>query len=175
MDRRVIVLFCLLTAVRSEDADLANSQKTPVISVEKGQLECKGGKFDGSPSIPINYENSGLHTCISDDCTDDSCPTQNVLVKVLGSDNLIQLDMRSVATVIVSDILVTVLIGWAVYSICAQPKTRGGYQGNKASDRVNLINNHNQPGGDTYQPLNTRADEYSTLHAPRKHKNKQSV
>ncbi|KAL1260379.1 hypothetical protein QQF64_008206 [Cirrhinus molitorella] len=139
-------------------------------------LDCKDGTFDKTPSLKEDVHDT--YTCTPSLCIEEhnaNCAKQEVTVKILSSENLIQPDMTTVASVIVSDILATVLIGWAVYSICAQPKTRGGYQGNKASDRVNLINNHTPSGGDTYQPLNTRADEYSTLQTQRKHKNKQSV
>uniref|UniRef100_A0A671S0E4 Immunoglobulin V-set domain-containing protein n=1 Tax=Sinocyclocheilus anshuiensis TaxID=1608454 RepID=A0A671S0E4_9TELE len=156
MDSRVLVLFCLLTAVRSDEAP-----KKPEISVGEGNidLKCERGTFaDNQTTIRISYVSSGLHTCTSDEY----------------AENLIQLDMRAVVTVLVSDVEVTIMIGWVIYSICAQPKTRSGYQGSKASDRVNLIENHSRSGGDTYQPLNTRAEEYSTLQA-RKHKHKQSV
>uniref|UniRef100_A0A673ME25 Uncharacterized protein n=1 Tax=Sinocyclocheilus rhinocerous TaxID=307959 RepID=A0A673ME25_9TELE len=167
MARRVLVLFCLLTAVRSD---------VPDISVGEGNIDLKCGRgtfADNQATIRISYGSSGLHTCTSDECNNDpqSCPT--VLLKVLNAENLIQLDMWAVVTVLLSDIIVTIMIGCVIYSICAQPKARSSYQGNKASDRVNLIENHSRSGGDTYQPLNTRAEEYSTLQA-RKH-NKQSV
>ncbi|XP_016096612.1 T-cell surface glycoprotein CD3 delta chain-like [Sinocyclocheilus grahami] len=173
MDRRVFVLFCLLTAVRSDD-----NQKKPEISFEEQNmlLKCKGGTFDDGDTIQLNYDNSGLHQCkssLSDECSDDTCP--NALVKILSSENLIELDIGAVFTVLVADVIATALIGWAIYTICAQPTTRGSYQGNKASDKQALISNHTPSGGDTYQPLNTRTDEYSTLHAQRKNKNKQSV
>uniref|UniRef100_A0A671T210 CD3 gamma/delta subunit Ig-like domain-containing protein n=1 Tax=Sinocyclocheilus anshuiensis TaxID=1608454 RepID=A0A671T210_9TELE len=174
MDRRVFVLFCLLTAVRSDD-----NQKKPEISVDEQNmlLKCQHGTFGDEESIQLNYDNSGLHQCKSpqsgDDCNDDTC--SKALVKILSSENLIELDIGAVATVLVADVFATALIGWAIYTICAQPTTRGGYQGNKASDKQALISNHTPSGGDTYQPLNTRTDEYSTLHAQRKNKNKQSV
>ncbi|KTF93551.1 hypothetical protein cypCar_00032933 [Cyprinus carpio] len=117
-------------------------------------LTCKNGKFGDKDSIKMNYDNSGVHQCKpenDEECTDATCAT--ALIKIL----------------------MTALIGWAIYIVCAQPTARGGYQGNKASDRQALINNHAPSGGDTYQPLNTRTDEYSTLHAQRKQKNKQSV
>uniref|UniRef100_A0A672KZQ0 Uncharacterized protein n=1 Tax=Sinocyclocheilus grahami TaxID=75366 RepID=A0A672KZQ0_SINGR len=147
----------------------------PEISFGEGNLDlkCVHGTFaDNQTTIRISYESSGLHTCTSEECNNDNCPT--VLVKVLNAENLIQLDIGAVFAVLISDIGVTIMIGWVIYSICTQPKTRSSYQGNKASDRVNLIENHSRSGGDTYQPLNTRAEEYSTLQA-RKHKNTQSV
>ncbi|KTG38263.1 hypothetical protein cypCar_00045750 [Cyprinus carpio] len=103
-------------------------------------------------------------------CVCRVCPSD-----VYDAENLIQLDMGALVTLLVANITVTVLIGWAFYSICTQPKARGSYQGNKASDRVNLIENPSRSGGDTYQRLNTRTDEYSSLQPQRKHKNKQSV
>ncbi|XP_016370781.1 T-cell surface glycoprotein CD3 delta chain [Sinocyclocheilus rhinocerous] len=170
MDRRVFVLLCLLTAVRSDDP----SNKLEISVDEQNMLLiCKGGKFGDEESIQLNYDNSGLHQCKSEECNDDTCP--KALVKILSSENLIELDIGAVFTVLGADVIATALIGWAIYTICAQPTTRGGYQGNKASDKQALISNHTPSGGDTYQPLNTRTDEYSTLHAQRKNKNKQSV
>ncbi|KAF4104528.1 hypothetical protein G5714_015515 [Onychostoma macrolepis] len=172
MDRRVLVLFCLLTAVRSDNSK-------PEIKVNKNKLECATGVFDKEPASLEEY-GFYTYTCTSnkkEDCPEaDHCAKQKITVKILNSENLIQLDsMLSLASVVFSNILVTTLIGWAVYTICAQPPTRSSYQGNKASDRQALINNHTPSGGDTYQRLNTRTDEYSTLHAQRKNKNKQSV
>lgn len=175
MDRRVFVLFCLLTAVRSEEPS------KPVITVDTGSmdLKCDGGTFSADiTTIKMNYESSGLHTCTSNTCSEDdvgNCPTETIKIKILNAENLIQLDMGALVTLLVANITVTVLIGWAFYSICTQPKARGSYQGNKASDRVNLIENPSRSGGDTYQRLNTRTDEYSSLQPQRKHKNKQSV
>uniref|UniRef100_A0A9J8DLW0 Uncharacterized protein n=1 Tax=Cyprinus carpio carpio TaxID=630221 RepID=A0A9J8DLW0_CYPCA len=172
MDRRVFVLLCLLTAVRSQGTPPAEI----TVNAQDMVLTCKNGKFGDKDSIKMNYDNSGVHQCKpenDEECTDATCAT--ALIKILSSENLIQLDSMALVSVIVGDILVTALIGWAIYIVCAQPTARGGYQGNKASDRQALINNHAPSGGDTYQPLNTRTDEYSTLHAQRKQKNKQSV
>ncbi|XP_026137385.1 T-cell surface glycoprotein CD3 gamma chain [Carassius auratus] len=167
MDGRVFVFFCLLTAVRPDDS-------SPLISYDKKEktLNCTKGKFGDEASIRVNYDNSGIHTCIPSgvDCNDEMSNCPKALIKVLSSENLIQLDPMALVSVIVGDIVVTAVIGWAIYSICAQPVTRSSYQGNKASDRQALINNHTPSGGDTYQPLNTRGDEYSTLHAQRKQK-----
>ncbi len=106
-----------------------------------------------------------------------------------GSENLIELDVKALVSVIVSNILVTVLIGWAVYSICAQPPTRSSYQGNKgasrsqsisvnqesllhlsvflssASDRQALISNHTPSGGETYQVHRAR-NTYTYIRDP---------
>lgn len=46
----------------------------------------------------------------------------------VGSENMIQLDMATTVTVLLGDIVATVLIGWAVYSICAQPKAKSNHQ-----------------------------------------------
>uniref|UniRef100_A0A8C2BD94 CD3 gamma/delta subunit Ig-like domain-containing protein n=1 Tax=Cyprinus carpio TaxID=7962 RepID=A0A8C2BD94_CYPCA len=149
MDRRVFVLLCLLTAVRSQGTPPAEI----TVNAQDMVLTCKNGKFGDKESIKMNYGNSGLHQCIPNEidveCTDDSCP--KALIKILSSENLIQLDSMALVSVIVGDILVTALIGWAIYIVCAQPTARGGYQGNKASDRQALINNHAPSGGDTYQ------------------------
>lgn len=48
-------------------------------------MKCEGGHFaDDRTEIELNYGNSGLYTCKSDDCTEESCLTQKALVKVLG-------------------------------------------------------------------------------------------
>nr|WCJ13077.1 CD3 gama/delta [Carassius auratus] len=169
MSRRVFVFFCLLTAVRSEEG----SKKGITIDKTNMNLTCDGGTFpDGQTTIKMDYGSSGLYTCSLDGCTDD-CPTARV--KILNAENLVQLDMGALVSVLVANIVMTVLIGWVFYSICAQPRPRGSYQGNKASDRINLIENPSRSAGDTYQRLNMRSDEYSALQPQRRQKNKQSV
>ncbi|KAB5550123.1 hypothetical protein PHYPO_G00050090 [Pangasianodon hypophthalmus] len=73
-----------------------------------------------------------------------------LLVQFRTCENCIDLDITALSFVIVGNLLATVLIAWAVYSITGQPKGRN-FSGNKASDKVNLISNGER---DTYQVWN---------------------
>ncbi|XP_055051383.2 T-cell surface glycoprotein CD3 delta chain-like [Misgurnus anguillicaudatus] len=162
--RSFMCLFCLLTTVSTEENKLD-------IKVKEGDtgliLNCDGGTFpahENKAEINFTWDASGDYQC------DDSQGKSVIMtVKIRSSEDLIQLDTTATIAILVGDIAATVLIGWAVYSICAQPKPKSTYQGNKASDRQNLINN---AAGDTYQPLGNRSDDYSSLQPNRKNKNK---
>ncbi|ROL54686.1 hypothetical protein DPX16_1572 [Anabarilius grahami] len=174
MERHLFWLFCLLTALGSVES--ADEAKGLAIRISNKNLICANGAFDHEPK-PLTEDAQATYSCIDNttaDCAEnyienDDCARQRILVKVLSSENMIQLNTPALITVIVSDVFVTMMIGWAIYSVCAQPRTRSSYQGNKASDRQNLITNNS--AGDTYQPLNARSSEYSTLHGARKPKN----
>nr|QPH36704.1 CD3 gamma/delta [Ctenopharyngodon idella] len=171
MERRLFWLFCLLTALRS--VELADEPKDPEITISDMKLVCTNGDFHTQPKS-LMEDADVIYTCVGNNtnkgCPEsDECPKPKILVKVLSSDGLIQLNTPALLTVLFSDVIVTGMIGWAIYSICAQPRTRSSYQGNKASDRQNLITNNS--AGDMYQPLNARSSEYSTLHGARKPKN----
>ncbi|XDV33377.1 hypothetical protein PO909_003801 [Leuciscus waleckii] len=170
MDRRLFWL-CLMTvlgSVTSQDKPVPTPPPSgPYIDKSSNTLMCSSGDFEQTPLK--TYEASGLYTCCP---SEDNC--LKARVKILHAENLIQLDKSALITVVVSNVLVTALIGWAVYIVCAEPSTRTSYQDNKASDRKSLIPNervsNNTSGETTYQRLNTRPDEYSTLGA-RKQKN----
>ncbi|XP_056613614.1 T-cell surface glycoprotein CD3 gamma chain-like [Triplophysa dalaica] len=165
MDRRALMcLLCLLTTVSTEDVLIKITRET-----EGGlQLECSGGKFEmnDNTTLTISLDESGDYSCKGENIESERV---TITVRVRDSDNLIQMDFMSTLAIVMGDIAATILIGWAVYSICAQPKPKNNYQRNKASDRQNLINNS---GGDTYQPLSTRSDDYSTLQPTRKNKSR---
>nr|XP_055051383.1 T-cell surface glycoprotein CD3 gamma chain-like [Misgurnus anguillicaudatus] len=161
-------LFCLLTTV---SIDITNTLEIKATENDNGlQLKCTGGKFqvngNSTETLDLTWDKSGDYKC-----EDTNSPENQVImtVKIRSSEDLIQLDTTATVAILVGDIAATVLIGWAVYSICAQPKPKSTYQGNKASDRQNLINN---AAGDTYQPLGNRSGEYSSLQPNRKNKNK---
>lgn len=163
MDRRCLMcFFCLLTTVSTEE--VIKKEKEDDDSVT---LKCSEGKFEinNTAILDLSWDDSGDYRCRL-----KSNDTVTVTVRVRRSENLIQLDLPATLSILLGDIAATILIGWAVYSICAQPKTKSNYQrANKASDRQNLINNS---GGDTYQPLSHRSDEYSMLQPARKNKNR---
>lgn len=163
--RSFICLFCLLTTVSTEEKKL----EIKVISEDDTglKLECDGGSFpahENRKEINVTWDESGDYKC-----EDLQGKSITMTVKIRSSEDLIQLDTTATIAILLGDIAATVLIGWAVYSICAQPKPKSTYQGNKASDRQNLINN---AAGDTYQPLGSRSDDYSMLQPNRKNKNK---
>ncbi|KAA0701619.1 hypothetical protein E1301_Tti024182 [Triplophysa tibetana] len=165
MDRRALMcLLCLLTTVSTEELSIKN----PVEGEDSIELECSGGTFEKNlnKTLKLSSDKSGDYPCTKDGNDDERV---TITVRFRESENLIRLDFMSTVAIVMGNIAATILIGWATYSICAQPKPKNNYQRNKASDRQNLINNS---GGDTYQPLSTRSDDYSTLQPTRKNKSR---
>ncbi|XP_077077506.1 uncharacterized protein LOC143730836 [Siphateles boraxobius] len=173
MERRVFSVFCVMAVLGSVSSQAPATPKLSIVQ-DNMTLVCAGRANFEQPKFLTDNGASGHFTC----CSEDDEPAHICLkaqVKILNADNLIQLDMSALITVLVSDVLVTVLIGWAVYTICAQPSTGTGYQDSKASDKKSLIPHErvsNNTPGDAYQRLNTRSDEYSTLQGQRKPKDK---
>ncbi|XP_051536064.1 T-cell surface glycoprotein CD3 gamma chain-like [Myxocyprinus asiaticus] len=168
MDGRYFMcLFCLLVTVSAQGdtgKDKSMIKATAIDGDNAVNLTCDGGIWTNNENFII-VEKYGEYTCTK---TDEEDVKETITVKFRRSEDLIQLDTPAFVSILLSDIAVTALIGWAIYSICAQPKTKSSYQGNKASDRQVLINHTD---GQTYQPLSAgRTDEYSTLHGARKNK-----
>ncbi|KAL6471991.1 hypothetical protein MHYP_G00206410 [Metynnis hypsauchen] len=75
------------------------------------------------------------------------------------------MNFTAIAAIATGNLLATILIGVAVYSLSAQPKGKS-FSGNKASDKEHLIRNGD---GDTYQPLAPgQKSEYQTLGGARR-------
>uniref|UniRef100_A0A4W5M5Z5 Uncharacterized protein n=1 Tax=Hucho hucho TaxID=62062 RepID=A0A4W5M5Z5_9TELE len=91
-----------------------------------------------------------------------------IYVKFRTCDNCIELDITAAVGMVVGDLVATVLIGVAVYSIASQPKATLT-TGKKTSSKMGLIRNEASANVDPtsqYQPLNKRhmdRSEYSTL------------
>ncbi|KAG9342096.1 hypothetical protein JZ751_017093 [Albula glossodonta] len=94
------------------------------------------------------------------------CKQNGVEDLLSACDNCIALEAGTVAGILVGEIVATALIGVAVYLIASQPQGKAYRQGNKASDRQNLI--QNQHNDTTYQPLSGHSSDYSQLE-PRRH------
>uniref|UniRef100_A0A674C4V0 T-cell surface glycoprotein CD3 delta chain-like n=1 Tax=Salmo trutta TaxID=8032 RepID=A0A674C4V0_SALTR len=91
-----------------------------------------------------------------------------IYVKFRTCDNCIELDTTAAVGMVVGDLVATVLIGVAVYSIASQPKATL-ITGKKTSSKMGLIRNEASANEDPighYQVLNKRRmdrSEYSTL------------
>ncbi|XP_026799120.3 T-cell surface glycoprotein CD3 delta chain [Pangasianodon hypophthalmus] len=161
--RSLFFLFtCLLMQkLVSGDGEPFTYRRTPT----GYDLTCSGGKWESenlNNTLPLEYkdENSKEYVCRPE----KGDPIQ-LLVQFRTCENCIDLDITALSFVIVGNLLATVLIAWAVYSITGQPKGRN-FSGNKASDKVNLISNGER---DTYQQLTPgQNSEYSGLVGVRK-------
>ncbi|KAK1153381.1 T-cell surface glycoprotein CD3 delta chain-like isoform X1 [Acipenser oxyrinchus oxyrinchus] len=120
------------------------------------KLTCENGKWvnnDSELSLKNEDSNSNEYACVKGEKTQD-----------LSCNNCLQLEAGTVAGIVVGDVIATVLIAVAVYCVSSQQKS-GGYIGNKASDRQNLL--MNDGNNMVYEPLRERDDgAYSKL-APR--------
>ncbi|XP_064158631.1 T-cell surface glycoprotein CD3 delta chain-like isoform X2 [Anguilla rostrata] len=143
-----------------------NSQITTDDAGEGVKLTCKNAKkwiigrkeILNQTEIVLEYkdDSSGEYTCQTDD------DNVKILVKFRTCDNCVDLDVGTVAGIVVGEVIATALIGVAVYLLASQPQGKVYRQANKASDRQNLI--QNQQNDSTYQPLSHgNASEYSQL------------
>ncbi|XP_055752263.1 T-cell surface glycoprotein CD3 delta chain-like [Salvelinus fontinalis] len=113
-------------------------------------------------TLEYKDENTKEYVCKKDDVQ------AKIYVKFRSCDNCIELDTTAAVGMVVGDLVATVLIGVAVYSIASQPKAKL-ITGKKTSSKMGLINNEASANEDpigNYQPLNKRRmdkSEYSTL------------
>ncbi|NP_001117093.1 CD3gammadelta-A precursor [Salmo salar] len=121
-------------------------------------------------TLEYKDENSNEYICekapVSNE--DQDKDQVKIYVKFRTCDNCIELDTTAAVGMVVGDLVATVLIGVAVYSIASQPKATL-ITGKKTSSKMGLICNEASANEDPighYQPLNKRRmdrSEYSTL------------
>ncbi|KAK3561352.1 hypothetical protein QTP86_030643, partial [Hemibagrus guttatus] len=92
-------------------------------------------------NLSYKDENSGDYKC---EIKDNNI---TMTVKFRTCESCIELDKTSLIAVILGNIVATFFVAFAVYSITGQSKGKS-FSGNKASDKVNLLNNGET---DTYQ------------------------
>ncbi|KAI1893269.1 hypothetical protein AGOR_G00121970 [Albula goreensis] len=158
MEWRTCYLVCLLTlslagSASSQAVDITvayqATSESLMMTCENGLWPEKGDVVENKTwQIAYKDENSMRYICQS-----NSDPTDQkwIYVKFRTCDNCIALEAGTVAGILVGEIVATALIGVAVYLIASQPQGKAYRQGNKASDRQNLI--QNQHNDTTYQPL----------------------
>ncbi|KAI4897708.1 hypothetical protein NFI96_012941 [Prochilodus magdalenae] len=149
-----LVINLVLSAPLQEDPLITASKKS-----DSSVLTCQNSKWSSNSSTTeleiLDYENF-LH---QDKCGSEGSFVE-IVIKVRPCDNCIELNPVTITAIAAGNILATILIGVAVYSLTAQPKTKS-FSGNKASDKVNLLHNGE---GDTYQQLNQgQKSEYQVL------------
>ncbi|XP_038830136.1 T-cell surface glycoprotein CD3 delta chain-like [Salvelinus namaycush] len=123
-------------------------------------------------TLEYKDENTNEYVCEKDKAPvsdeDQGKDQVKIYVKFRTCDNCIELDTTAAVGMVVGDLVATVLIGVAVYSIASQPKAKL-ITGKKTSSKMGLINNEASANEDpigNYQPLNKRRmdkSEYSTL------------
>ncbi|XP_071215176.1 T-cell surface glycoprotein CD3 delta chain-like [Salvelinus alpinus] len=160
-------LLVIWTMTVAEDTVPKLKIKVDDSSSDKIIVTCLDGyqfRSTNSTTKTLEYkdENTNEYVCEKDDVQ------AKIYVKFRSCDNCIELDTTAAVGMIVGDLVATVLIGVAVYSIASQPKATR-ITGKKTSSKMGLINNEASANEDpigNYQPLNKRRmdkSEYSTL------------
>ncbi|XP_064830515.1 T-cell surface glycoprotein CD3 delta chain-like [Oncorhynchus masou masou] len=146
-------------------------------SSDKTEFSCpKGFNFqytnETTQTLEYKDENTNEYVCekatvpVSDE--NQVKDQVKIYVKFRTCDNCVELDTTAAVGMVVGDLVATVLIGVAVYSIASQPKATL-ITGKKTSSKMGLINNEASANEDltgNYQLLNKRRmdrSEYSTL------------
>ncbi|XP_017564937.1 T-cell surface glycoprotein CD3 gamma chain [Pygocentrus nattereri] len=161
-----LLLFAgLMFIQRSTAADLSISATT---NSDSAELRCNNGKWQKDNlekpfNVQYTEDRNEIQTCMEDG--EEPEKFTQILVRVRTCKNCIEMNIAAIAAIATGNILATILIGVAVYSLTAQPKGKS-FSGNKASDKEHLIRNGD---GDTYQPLAPgQKSEYQTLGGARR-------
>ncbi|XP_061924626.1 T-cell surface glycoprotein CD3 delta chain-like [Entelurus aequoreus] len=146
------------------------------IKVEVGSgkftITCNGKKEVVSPtgksvdySLNIKDENSGEYKCAQG--KDGLNPNgTSIFVKFRSCDNCVELDMISIAGLVVGDLMATIVLGVAVYHVASQTHTGLISTQHKRSDRKYLLpmEGRTRVQNDDYQELQGGNKEiYNTL------------
>ncbi|XP_064856312.1 T-cell surface glycoprotein CD3 delta chain-like [Oncorhynchus nerka] len=168
-------LLVIWTMTVAEDTVPKLKIKVDESSSDKIKLSCPGGFHfqntnETDRTLEYKDENTNEYVCEKDPVSEvDQVKDQvKIYVKFRTCDNCVELDTTAAVGMVVGDLVATVLIGVAVYSIASQPKATL-ITGKKTSSKMGLINNEASANEDpigNYQPLNKRRmdrSEYSTL------------
>ncbi|XP_020364019.2 T-cell surface glycoprotein CD3 delta chain [Oncorhynchus kisutch] len=166
-------LLVIWTMTVAEDSVPKLKIKVEESSSDKIKLSCPDGFHfqntnETTRTLEYKDENTNEYVCkkVNGLVSDDS--NVKIYVKFRTCDNCVELDTTAAVGMVVGDLVATVLIGVAVYSIASQPKATL-ITGKKTSSKMGLINNEASANEDltgNYQPLNKRRmdrSEYSTL------------
>ncbi|XP_035627301.1 T-cell surface glycoprotein CD3 delta chain-like [Oncorhynchus keta] len=165
-------LLVIWTMTVAEDTVPKLKIKVEESSSDKIKLSCPDGLHfqntnETDRTLEYKDENTNEYVCekVKNPVSEDQV---KIYVKFRTCDNCIELDTTAAVGMVVGDLVATVLIGVAVYSIASQPKATL-ITGKKTSSKMGLINNEASANEDpigNYQPLNKRRmdrSEYSTL------------
>lgn len=117
-------------------------------------MTCSGDLYKGSVKLEdtmIKYKdsNSGEYRC------EDGDNINKVFVKFRSCDNCIELNVESIAGLVVGDLLATFVIGVSVYLLAKHTPSITAAPNKKGSDKQRLVTN--EVGNDEhYQPLRPR-------------------
>ncbi|XP_062275282.1 T-cell surface glycoprotein CD3 gamma chain-like [Scomber scombrus] len=160
-----LLLLWTLTAFVSCAEDAAEEGIKVTILSGKIRLNCKEEwKINGnatSRELPYSDEWTGEYTCQGNSETD----TAKIYVKFRTCDNCVELDGGSLSSIIVGDVVATIVVGVAVYLIASQARTVPVTSNKKSSDRQHLVPNEARATNEHYQPLKHRGqkDTYDEL------------
>lgn len=158
------------TAKGNDDGPKATDGQNEVTLVCPDGIWVLEGDKVGDATMTVKYENDASREY---QCQKGPEPDKDVeylkgkiYVRLRLCENCIDLEWSALTGIIMGNIVATILIGVAVYSISTQSKGPS-FSSNKASqesDRRNLI-----PNDSTYQPLtNSGRDAYEVLHTRRR-------
>ncbi|XP_062873189.1 T-cell surface glycoprotein CD3 delta chain-like [Trichomycterus rosablanca] len=158
--KSLLLVFGFLLMVKftvgKEEITVDDSSDKLKFTCDKGIWEINNEK---TMELDSKDRSADIYTCVEGE------KKQQLLVRIRTCENCIELDALTLSAIVIGNIVATVFIGVAIYSISSQPKAKI-FPGNKASDRVNLISNGE---GDTYQQLKGGdRDTYSRLGKARK-------
>ncbi|XP_013129293.2 T-cell surface glycoprotein CD3 delta chain isoform X3 [Oreochromis niloticus] len=100
-------------------------------------------------------------------CTKSETEKLKIYVKFRSCDNCVELDIMSIAGMVIGNVVATIVIGVGVYLLASQTRT-GPVVSNrksKSSDRQHLVSESRGPSNDHYQPLRRagQRDTYDEL------------
>ncbi|CDQ58861.1 unnamed protein product [Oncorhynchus mykiss] len=164
-------LLVIWTMTVAEDSVSKLKIKVEESSSDKIKLSCPDGFHfqstnETTRTLEYKDENTNEYVCEKDPVSEED--QVKIYVKFRTCDNCVELDTTAAVGMVVGDLVATVLIGVAVYSIASQPKATL-ITGKKTSSKMGLINNEasaNEDPTGNYQPLNKKRmdrSEYSTL------------
>ncbi|CAK6980640.1 T-cell surface glycoprotein CD3 gamma chain-like [Scomber scombrus] len=163
-----LLLLWTLTAFVSCAEDAPKEGITVTAQSGNIKLTCEGSTWKFTPQNVkehvLNYtdDNTGEYTCINS----EGQGSTTIYVKIRTCDNCVELDGGSLSSIIVGNVVATIVVGVAVYLIASQARTVPVTSNKKSSDRQHLVPNEARATNEHYQPLNHRGqkDTYDELH-----------
>ncbi|XP_059187562.1 T-cell surface glycoprotein CD3 delta chain-like isoform X2 [Centropristis striata] len=175
MKRQLVLPACLLL-LWALTAPVSCADEMTVSEVPDGiKLSCGESKIENKDGGTVDYilkysdEFTGEYKCVptNDDSNSDG---QKIFVKFRTCDNCVEFDEVSIAGIAVGNLVLTAVIGVAVYLVTSQTSRIGPVSSKKkSSDRQHLVTHEVSSGSsrapnDHYQPLKARQrDTYDVL------------
>ncbi|XP_053176114.1 T-cell surface glycoprotein CD3 epsilon chain-like [Scomber japonicus] len=150
------------TATNIEVNSLSGRNIKLTCTGDSWKITDRSGRPEDGNSLELEYndDKSGEYKC-----TKDEYVKASIFVKFRTCDNCIDLDAGSISSIVIGDVVATIVIGVAVYLIASHARTAPVPSNKKSSDRQHLVPNEARATNDHYQPLNLRGpkDTYDEL------------